>query len=87
VRCLLSRREYDLGESDEGGVMTAIGERAQQAHSAARLRFSSLASSLILAVVWFGWHLPQFFVIASYRDSAATAAAAWVMSARSGWAA
>jgi membrane protease YdiL (CAAX protease family) len=21
-------------------------------------------------VVWFGWHLPQFFVIASYRDSA-----------------
>ena len=33
-------------------------------------RFSPLASSLILAVVWFGWHLPQFFVIATYRDSA-----------------
>jgi uncharacterized protein len=32
-------------------------------------RFSPLASSLILAVVWFGWHLPQFFVIATYRDS------------------
>lgn len=31
-------------------------------------RFSPLASSLILAVVWFGWHLPQFFVIAAYRD-------------------
>jgi CAAX protease family protein len=32
-------------------------------------RFSPLASSLILAVLWFGWHLPQFFVIATYRDS------------------
>ena len=27
-----------------------------------------LASSLILALVWFGWHLPQFWVIATYRD-------------------
>ena len=33
-------------------------------------RFSPLTSSLIIAVVWFGWHLPQFFVIATYRDSA-----------------
>jgi CAAX protease family protein len=32
-------------------------------------RFSPLASSLILAVLWFGWHLPQFFLIASYRDN------------------
>jgi CAAX protease family protein len=32
-------------------------------------RFSPLASSLILAVLWFGWHLPQFLVIATYRDS------------------
>jgi membrane protease YdiL (CAAX protease family) len=31
-------------------------------------RFSPLASSLILAVLWFGWHLPQFLVIATYRD-------------------
>jgi uncharacterized protein len=31
-------------------------------------RFSPLASSLILAVVWFGWHLPQFLVITTYRD-------------------
>ena len=31
-------------------------------------RFSPLASSLILALVWFGWHLPQFWVIATYRD-------------------
>ena len=31
-------------------------------------RFSPLASSLILALVWFGWHLPQFFLIAAYRD-------------------
>ena len=31
-------------------------------------RFSPLASSLILALFWFGWHLPQFFVIATYRD-------------------
>jgi CAAX protease family protein len=33
-------------------------------------RFSPLASSLILAVVWFAWHLPQFLVIATYRDFA-----------------
>ena len=33
-------------------------------------RFSPLASSLILSVVWFGWHLPQFWVIATYRDLA-----------------
>ena len=33
-------------------------------------RFSPLTSSLIIAVLWFGWHLPQFFVIATYRDSA-----------------
>jgi membrane protease YdiL (CAAX protease family) len=32
-------------------------------------RFSPLTSSLILAVLWFGWHLPQFFVISTYRDS------------------
>jgi membrane protease YdiL (CAAX protease family) len=31
-------------------------------------RFSPLASSLILAVLWFGWHLPQFFLIATYRN-------------------
>ena len=31
-------------------------------------RFSPLASSLILALLWFGWHLPQFFLIAAYRD-------------------
>jgi membrane protease YdiL (CAAX protease family) len=33
-------------------------------------RFSPLASSLILAVVWFGWHLPQFWAIATYRGFA-----------------
>ena len=32
-------------------------------------RFSPLASSLILAVLWFAWHVPQFFVIATYRDN------------------
>jgi membrane protease YdiL (CAAX protease family) len=31
-------------------------------------RFSPLASTLILSVLWFGWHLPQFLVIATYRD-------------------
>ncbi len=31
-------------------------------------RFSPLASSLILALLWFGWHLPQFFLIATYRN-------------------
>ena len=33
-------------------------------------RFTPLASSLILALLWFGWHLPQFLVIATYRDFA-----------------
>lgn len=33
-----------------------------------QLRFSPLTSSLILAVLWFGWHLPQFLVVAAYRD-------------------
>ena len=33
-------------------------------------RFSPLTSSLILTLVWFGWHLPQFLVIATYRDFA-----------------
>jgi membrane protease YdiL (CAAX protease family) len=33
-------------------------------------RFSPLTSSLILALFWFLWHLPQFFVIATYRDFA-----------------
>jgi CAAX protease family protein len=28
-------------------------------------RFGPLASSLMLALVWFGWHLPQFWVIAT----------------------
>jgi CAAX protease family protein len=32
-------------------------------------RFSPLTSSLILAVLWFAWHLPQFFVISTYRHS------------------
>ena len=32
-------------------------------------RFSPLTSSLIIAMLWFGWHLPQFFVITTYRDS------------------
>ena len=31
-------------------------------------RFSPLASSLVVAGLWFGWHLPQFWVIATYRD-------------------
>ena len=31
-------------------------------------RFSPLNSSLILALLWFGWHLPQFLIIAAYQD-------------------
>ena len=31
-------------------------------------RFTPLGSSLILAVLWFAWHLPLFFLIASYRN-------------------
>jgi uncharacterized protein len=33
-------------------------------------RFSPLTSSVTLAVLWLGWHVPQFFVIATYRDFA-----------------
>ena len=33
-------------------------------------RFSPLASSVILAVLWFAWHIPQFLIIATYRDFA-----------------
>ena len=33
-------------------------------------RFSPLASTVILAILWFAWHLPQFLVIATYRDFA-----------------
>ncbi len=33
-------------------------------------RFSPLTSTLILALLWFGWHVPQFFLIAAYRDVA-----------------
>lgn len=31
-------------------------------------RFSPLTASLILAPLWFLWHIPQFFIIATYRD-------------------
>lgn len=33
-------------------------------------RLSPLASTAILAVLWFGWHIPQFWVIATYREFA-----------------
>jgi uncharacterized protein len=32
-------------------------------------RFSALTASLMLAPLWFLWHLPQLFVIATYRES------------------
>lgn len=31
-------------------------------------RFTALAATLIIAPLWALWHLPQFFVIATYRD-------------------
>ena len=31
-------------------------------------RFSPLAATLVLAPLWFLWHVPQFFVIQSYRE-------------------
>jgi membrane protease YdiL (CAAX protease family) len=31
-------------------------------------RFTPLTATLILALVWFAWHIPQFFVIQSYRE-------------------
>jgi uncharacterized protein len=42
-------------------------------------RFSPLTATLILAPLWFLWHLPQFAVIATYRDfgPAATLACSW----------
>jgi len=51
----------------------AVGEEAGwRGYALPRLqrRFSPLTSSVILAVLWFGWHVPQFFVIATYRDFA-----------------
>jgi CAAX protease family protein len=33
-----------------------------------QLRYRALTASLILAPLWFLWHLPQFFVIATYRQ-------------------
>lgn len=33
-----------------------------------QLRFSPLTATFVLAPAWFLWHLPQFFVIATYRD-------------------
>lgn len=33
-----------------------------------QLRFTPLASTLILAVAWAAWHLPQFFVLHSYES-------------------
>lgn len=31
-------------------------------------RFTPLAATLILALLWFSWHIPQFFIIESYRE-------------------
>lgn len=31
-------------------------------------RFTPLAATMILAIVWFSWHIPQFFIIESYRE-------------------
>jgi uncharacterized protein len=31
-------------------------------------RFSALGATLLLAPLWALWHLPQFFVVATYRD-------------------
>jgi uncharacterized protein len=31
-------------------------------------QFSPLSNSLILAVLWFGWHPPRFLIIAAYQD-------------------
>ena len=53
-------------------VLGAVGEETGwRGYALPQLqrRFSPLTSSLIIAVLWFGWHLPQFFVIATYRDS------------------
>ncbi|MDQ2749690.1 MAG: CPBP family intramembrane metalloprotease [Actinomycetota bacterium] len=31
-------------------------------------RFGPIAASLIIAVLWAGWHIPQFFFLKSYQD-------------------
>lgn len=31
-------------------------------------RLTPLAATLILAMLWFSWHIPQFFIIESYRE-------------------
>ena len=55
----------------------ALGEETGwRGHALPQLqrRFSPLASSLIIAVLWSGWHLPQFFVIATPGCTTAPAA-------------
>ncbi len=34
-------------------------------------RFSPLSATLIIAVLWAGWHIPQFFLLDSYKDFSA----------------
>jgi membrane protease YdiL (CAAX protease family) len=31
-------------------------------------RFTPLSATLLLALLWFSWHIPQFFIIESYRE-------------------
>ncbi|MGB8652401.1 MAG: type II CAAX endopeptidase family protein [Mycobacteriales bacterium] len=33
-------------------------------------RFNPLVATLVLAPLWFAWHLPQFFAVGTYRDFA-----------------
>jgi len=53
-----------------GAIVGAFGEEiGWRGFALPRLqhRFSPLVASLILAALWFAWHLPLFFVVASYR--------------------
>jgi hypothetical protein len=53
----------------ETGTRSSPGMAARASPGVVPQRwFSPLASSLILALLWFGWHLPQFFLIATYRN-------------------
>jgi membrane protease YdiL (CAAX protease family) len=47
-------------------------------------RFSPLAASLIIAVFWVGWHIPQFWFLDSYKDFSAAMLPVFVFGLASG---
>lgn len=47
-------------------------------------RFGALPTSLIIAVVWGGWHLPMFWVVGNFRDLGAGGTVGWLLGLTAG---